>query len=223
VPIPSGTSGWLVALSRRPTAQRGPTATTVAGPPRCWLVGRCTEVTRGCRRLQGPGRSFRRSSGLTPYGFSPSWSTRVPASAGETALRPCSPPAPPGSSGLRRCQCSRPDLAVSSAALKSTQRVAETVPIPSGTSGWLVAPSRRPTAQRGPTATAVAGPPRCWLVRRCTEVTRGCRRPRAAGAQLSPFLRRSSGLTPYGFSPRGMCLRADLDSRSRCSVTARRR
>ena len=36
---------------------------------------------------------------------------------------------------------------------------------------------------------AVAGPPLCRLVRRCTEVTRGCRRLHAAGAQRSLVLR----------------------------------
>jgi len=40
-----------------------------------------------------------------------------------------------------------------------------------------------------PTSSAVAGPPRCWFVRRCTEVTRGCRRLHAAEAQPSLFLR----------------------------------
>jgi len=83
------------------------------------------------------------------------------------------------------------------------------VPIPLGTSGWLVAPSRRPTAQRGPTSALIAGPPRCWHVRRCTEVTWGCRRLHAAGDQLSPFLR----LTSYGFSRRRRHLLSEWSTR----------
>ena len=62
-----------------------------------------------------------------------SWSTPLPAIDGETAFLPCSQPAPTGSSGSRRCQCSKHD---SSRSLKIAQSIAaRDVPTPPGASG----------------------------------------------------------------------------------------
>jgi hypothetical protein len=111
------------------------------------------------------------------------------ASDGETAFPPCSHLAPTGSSGSRRCQCSRHDLVrvVEDRAENRRTRCADTA----WYLGCLVAPSHRPIDQRGarrPRSRAIRPPSACKMTHRSNVGIVDVPRPRGP---VYSFLRRN--------------------------------